>query len=158
MKKYLMIILTIVLSFSICGCSHKSQKSVVKHCILTSQNTNIQNNLVVEYILYGHGKYVEKVEIIETMTSADESEKDLFRNGLSQIYSKYNELYGGFTNEINNDGEKIVSKTTIDYSKINLNKYIEDNSAMKKYYVIKNKKVVFDGIQKLYESLGTVCN
>ena len=156
MKKHLKILLMVVFAICICGCSNRSQ-SIVKHCTLDLQNDNSSSNLKVEYILYGQGKYAEKVEIIETMTPTEETDVELFKTSLTQIYSDYNSLYKGFTNKISEENGKIVSKTTIDYGKINLDKYIEDNSAMKKYYVVENKKLVFDGIQELYESLGSTC-
>lgn len=155
MKKYLTIIIAIVAAFAITGCGNKTSKEVIKHCKLTTNNTEEKYNLDVEYVLYGNGDYAKKLEIIETVTSSDDSVIEYFDEYLKDTYNKYNELYGSFTNKINKENGKLISNTIMEYDKMDLKKYAEDNSIIKDY--VKNDKIMFKGLVELYETLGAVC-
>lgn len=155
MKKFLqgVAIFSVVLLMSGCG----SAKEVVKTCTLTTNNTAQDYKLEAEYKVYGKGKIVEKVVTTETVTSSTESILTYFEEYLNNSYKTLNDTYGGYTGKITNKDGKVVSETTIDYSKLDLDKFIKDNSAMKNY-VNSDNKILVDGVIELYESLGATCN
>jgi len=64
----------------------------------------------------------------------------------------YEEIYYYITNK---DG-KVVSKVTIDYSKIDIDKFVKENPAMKSY-VNKYNQITLEGVKKMYESMGATC-
>ena len=77
------------------------------------------------------------------------------RRSLSLTYLNQNAKYGGYTNKVSIDGNKLTSVTDIDYSKVDLNQMSKDNSIINNY--VKNGKLELEGIKKIYEALGATC-
>lgn len=155
MKKYIIMVSLLVLVITGCK-SSKDSIEVAKHCKLTTINEEEKYQLDVEYIIYGQKTIAKKVEIIEKVTASDHSIVEQFSEYLKGTYSKYNELYGGFSNKVTEESGVLVSKTTMDYTKLNLKKYISDNDIIKKY-VNKDNEILVDGLVNVYESLGAKC-
>ena len=76
---------------------------------------------------------------------------------LNEQYQSSNETYGGYEYKVEKKDNSVESNVTLDYSKLNLKKYIEDNPAMKQF-LNKNYKITLDGMISLYESSGATCN
>ena len=157
MKKYFKFLTLVVACVLVIGCSSKNEASITKTCTLTTNDVVNGYRLDSEYKVYGKGSVVDKVETIETVTSDSEDILNYFEETLKSTYSATNEVYGGYTNEVTKENGKLVSKTTIDYNKMDLKAFVKDNSAMKSY-VNKDNKILVEGITKLYESLGATCN
>ena len=154
MKKYISLMLVIMIML-VCGCN-KNEKEMVKRCTLTSNNIVEGYKLESEYTINIKGDVVTSVTTVETVTSSNEEVLDSFESSLRDTYKTIGNMYGGYKNDIVNSNGKLVSTTTIDYSKMNLKKYVEDNSAMK-VYVNSDNELLADGIIVLYESLGATC-
>lgn len=92
----------------------------------------------------------------ETVESDNEQVRSYFKKTLEDSYNTANESYGGYTYNVTEDGNKVISDVTIDYSKMDLEKFVNDNSQMKSY--IKNNRISLDGMKKIYEALGATCN
>lgn len=151
MKKIFMFILSILL---LSGCNNK--EILVTKCTLNKDNIQANYKLNSEYTIYSQKGVVNKVEIIETITSSTDAILDYFENYLNKNYQNLNKTYGGYNNKITKNDEKIISKTTIDYKIVNINKFSEDNNIIKNY--INNKKeLLLDGIKELYKSIGIIC-
>jgi len=157
MKRNFKIFALVIGLILITGCGTESNKEVVKKCTLTTNDVVNGYKLEAEYNIYGTGKVIDKVVTTETVISDDEDILDYFEENLDDTYSATNEAYGGYTNEITKEDGKLTSKTTIDYSVMNLDQYVKDNPSMRNY-ISSDNKLLIEGIVALYEQLGATCN
>lgn len=153
MKKYFKALALIVMILTISGCG---KKEIMKTCTVTSTNSVQGYKMENEYKVYGTGKVVDKVITTEIVTSDNDAILDYLEEYINSTYETMNENYGGYDYTVKRSDNKVISETTIDYSKMNLEKYVEDNSVMKNY-VNSDNKILVDGIIKLYESMGATC-
>lgn len=153
-KNFKMFVLVITVAL-ITGCSN-TEKEIVKTCTSTLNDVANGYKLQSDYKIYAKGNVVEKVETTEIITSDDETALSYFAEYLESTYVTANKIYGGHTNTVTKEDGKVISKTTIDYTVMNINKYVEDNSAMKNY-VNSDNKLLLDGVISIYEDLGATC-
>ena len=154
MKKNIKIISVLsILLLSGCG---TNKEVLVTKC--TSSQNNLQANYTLksEYTIYSQKGVVNKVESIETINSSSEAILDYFDTYLTSTYEQANKVYGGYNNKVTKNDDEVISKTTIDYKSIDMNKYVEDNSAMKNYVNSKNE-LTLEGIKVAYQSIGATC-
>lgn len=135
------------------GCNGGSKKI---SCKLKSTPAGSNYSLEAEYNIYADGDTVSKVETTEIVESEDDDTLEYFEDLLKDQYDAYNEKYGGYDFKVTNKDGKVTSKVTINYSKMNLSKFVEDNTAMKSY-VNDDNKLKLKGIQSLYETMGAEC-
>lgn len=155
MRKYLKIMLVSAMLLGLTGCG-ENKEEIVNHCTLNSNNTASGYKLTSEYDVYSVDGEVNKVVTKEVVTSENESILDYFETYLKQTYNTQNETYGGTTNETTNENGAVTSTTTIDYNKMDLEKYLEDNTALSSY-VNDNNKLKTDGVLSIYKSMGAIC-
>lgn len=155
MKKSVKILSLLIAIILMSGCSGNN-KEFVKTCTLTSTDSTNGYKLESEYKVYGKGKIVNKVVTVETVTSDDEEIIEYFEENLKKSYESANETYGGYTNKVTKTDGKVISETTIDYNKMDLEQYVKDNSIMNNF-VDKNNKMLADGVISLYETMGATC-
>ena len=154
MKKNIKIISVLsILLLSGCG---TNKEVLVTKC--TSSQNNLQANYTLksEYTIYSQKGVVNKVESVETINSSSEAILDYFDTYLTSTYEQANKVYGGYNNKVTKNDEEVISKTTIDYKSMDMNKYVEDNSAMKNYVNSKNE-LTLEGIKVAYQSIGATC-
>lgn len=154
MKKNIKIISVLsILLLSGCG---TNKEVLVTKC--TSSQNNLQANYTLksEYTIYSQKGVVNKVESIETINSSSEAILDYFDTYLTSTYEQANKVYGGYNNKVTKNDDEVISKTTIDYKSMDMNKYVEDNSAMKNYVNSKNE-LTLEGIKGAYQSIGATC-
>lgn len=157
MKKYVKYLSLAVAVVLLSGCGKQvSNEKFVKTCNLTSNNAVDGYKLVSEYNAYGTGDVVDKVVTVETVSSDDEDVLDYFEEYLNETYGTLNETYGGYTFKVTKKDGKVISETTIDYSKMNLSKYVEDNSVMKSY-VNSDNKLLVEGVLSAWKAIGATC-
>lgn len=154
MKKGLKILVIVLVTIVISGCD--KGKEVVKTCKVTSNQSANGYILNSNYEVHSKDGIVTRVETKEVVKSDNKQVREYFKNYLEKEYKKASETYGGYTYSITDDGNNVTSKVKINYSKMNLDKFIKDNPQIKSY-VNKNNKITLDGIQKVYESLGATC-
>ena len=154
MKKGLKILFISLFVILISGCG-KSNKEVVSTCTLSSDQSSNGYTLSSNYEIHSKDGLVYNVTTKETVESDNEQVRSYFKKTLEDSYNTANESYGGYTYNVTEDGNKVISNVTIDYSKMDLDKFVKDNSQIKSY--IKNKKITLEGMQKIYESLGATC-
>lgn len=149
------ILLSMLSIFLLSGCGNNKEVLVTK-CVSTQNNLQAGYTLKSEYTIYSQKGTVNKVELVETITSSSESILDYFENYLTASYEQANKAYGGYNNKIVTNDDGLVSKTTIDYKAMNIEKYIEDISVMKSYVTNKNE-LTLEGVKISYNSLGATC-
>lgn len=154
MKKYFMVLTLIITVFMVSGCG---KKEIMKTCTLTQTNSVQGYKMENEYKIYGTGKVVDKVITTETIISDNDEILDYFEEYVNSTYKTMNDNYGGYEYSIKRDNDKLISKTTIDYNKMNVKKYVEDNSIMKNYANSDNQLLI-SGITQIYELMGATCN
>ena len=147
MKKY--ILLLPVLAICLVGCGEKEGTIV---CDLSSKDVVNGYELKSTYKINYNGDFVETEEIV---ISDSDDLLNTFETTLNDTYKKTNDAYGGYTYNIVKENNQIVSNVTIDYSKMNLEQFAKDQPALKSY--IKDNKMLTEGIQSLYESMGATC-
>lgn len=170
MKKLLKSLLVISMVVLISGCGDKKeevqnqgetpkQEATEKtyKCSLTSNDVVNGYKLESLYEIYAKDDVVKEVVTEEKVTSEDNAILDTFETTLNDTYKATDETYGGYDYEIVRSGDELVSTTTIDYSAMDLKKYVEDNSVLKSY-VNDNNELTVEGIKKLYTSLGATCD
>lgn len=154
MKKYFMVLTLIITVFMVSGCG---KKEIMKTCTLAQTNSVQGYKMENEYKIYGTGKVVDKVITTETIISDNDEILDYFEEYVNSTYKTMNDNYGGYEYSIKRDNDKLISKTTIDYNKMNIKKYVEDNSIMKNYANSDNQLLI-SGITQIYELMGATCN
>lgn len=155
MKKGLKILFISLFVILISGCG-KSNKEVVSTCTLSSNQSSNGYKISSNYEIHSKDGLVNSVTTKETVESDNEQVRSYFKKTLEDSYNTANESYGGYTYNVTEDGNKVISDVTIDYSKMNLEKFVNDNSQMKSS--IKNNRISLDGMKKIYEALGATCN
>ncbi len=145
--------LFLILVFSLTGCGNKE---ATIECNLNSKDPSNNYELKTDYTIHAKGDIVEYVETTETIISDKESVLNYFKEYVESTYKSMNDSYGGYDNKVTVDGNKLVSTTKIDYTKMDMEKFIKDNTAMKSY-VNKNNQLKVEGVKKIYEQLGAVC-
>ena len=99
-------------------------------------------------------KYATKLVSIETITTSETQILNDYKTNLEMMYLRFNEI-PYYNNTISIKGETLTSKTTIDYSKIDLNKLIKVDSSFNE--IIKNNKISISKLKKQYISTGAYC-
>lgn len=155
MKKIIKCLVLFLFVLVISGCNSKlSYKESV--CTLENDQSKSDYKAQTTYKIYSKNDIVKKVYSKETLKSNSKEILDYFKNLYEKQYDAQNKNYGGYKYSIKIDGNNLISDITIDYTKLDLDKFIKDNSAMKSYVNEENKLTV-DGIIKMYESLGASC-
>ena len=147
--------LSLVFVFLLTGCG-KDAKEVVTTCTLASNNTLSEYQLNSTYKINSKNDEVSKDETEEVITSSSSEILNYFEETLNETYKNANDTYGGYTYNITNENSKVTAITTIDYNKMDLDKYIEDNTTMNQY-VNKNGNLTVDAMKKIYTQLGALC-
>lgn len=154
MKKGFKILFISLFVFLLAGC--EKNKEVVTKCELTSNQAASGYSLDSTYEIYSKGGVVNKVKTKEVVTSDQEDVLTYFETYLNESYETASDTYGGYTYKVTKSDDKISSDVTIDYNKMDLDKFVSDNSSMKAY-VNKDNKITLEGVTKIYESLGATC-
>ena len=153
MKKILTLFVCV---FMLTACASKGEK-VVKTCKLTSTDVVSGYEIQSEYIIYGTDNIANKVSTTETISSSNEEILNHFENTLTDTYNRMKESYGGYKHELIKEDGKIISKTTIDYEKMDLKKYLKDNENMNKNVDSKGR-ILVDKLESIYKDLGATCD
>ena len=153
MKKILYFVLLTIVSFGfLTGCGQ--EKTIA--CKRFSDQSISGYEINTEYNISYDGDIVNKVEITEVVESKNKTILSDFEEKNKEQYKENNIKYRGYSYKITNENNKLVSKITIDYSKVDLDTFIKDNPAMKKF-VNKDNKLTIDGVKAMYESTGATC-
>ena len=154
MKKRLSLVLAIfIITLCLCGCKEKTK---ISNCSLVSDQSASGYKLESNYKIYTTNNFVDKVVLKQVINSKDKKVLDSFKTSITNQYKNNNKLYNGYTFDIKEKDNKLNINVTIDYTKLDLKKFTQDNVSMKEY-VNKDYKITLDKIIKLYESSGMKC-
>lgn len=157
LKKVVYIFIASLLVFTLTGCgSSTSKEEKILNCTATMNNVADGYNLNTEYKVTYIGDVVKRIELVESATSNDPEVIDYLETYLNTYYTNLNNAYGGYTWNIEKSYNKLVSNTVMDYTKINLNKYVTDLPNMK-YYLNDNNELTIQGVKTMYSSIGATC-
>lgn len=145
-------LLTIVSFGFLTGCGQENTIT----CKSFSDQSISGYEINTEYNISYDGDIVNKVEITEVVESKNKTILSYFEEKNKEQYKENNIKYRGYSYKITNENNKLVSKITIDYSKVDLDTFIKDNPAMKNF-VNKDNKLTIDGVKAMYESIGATC-
>ena len=101
------------------------------------------------YKIYSTGKYINKMNIYQKFDSVDDGSTHMT---LLTTYKMLNDVYGGYEYSVDVIDDKIISNLTINYDKMNIEKYIQDTGA--KHH---NNKILLDETVKSYKMDGLTC-
>ena len=154
MKKYFKYAFLFTLVLLLTGCLGKDK---VAKCTLVSDQSASNYKIKTEYKIYHSKDIVNKVVTTETVESKNNTILAYFEKQLKEQYKSNNDKYGGYEYKVTNKDGKVVSEVTINYNKMNLNKFVKDNPAMKSY-VNKSNKLTLEGVKTMYKSSGATCD
>lgn len=126
---------------------------------ITCKNESIQktNGYKIEntYDIISDNEIVKKVIIKETVISKRNEILKSFEKQYKKQYKYNKKAYGGYTYRTNNKKGKLEVEVTVDFNKIDIEKFVTDNEAMKQF--VYNSKFTLEGAKKLYETTGAKC-
>lgn len=151
MKKYYSLVLVICLCLLFTGCKEKLD---VTKCSSISKQSNY--TIKTTYKIESRKDIVEKVSINQIISSGDKNILNEFKNQLEEQYGSNKSLYGSYDYDVKIKNNTIVSKVIIDYKKLDMKKFVENNGAMKDY-LNKDNEFTLGKAKKLYISTGNKC-
>ena len=125
-------------------------------CTLHSDQNKNGYVLDTEYNIKYSKDIVQEVHIQETIKSEKEDVLTKYEKQWKDQYAYNKKTFGGYTYKVTKEEGKVVSDVTIDYTTMNLGKFIRFNAAMNEY--TKDNKLTVEGIKKMYEKSGAFCN
>lgn len=151
MRKTVKLSIIALASLALAGCGNQE---IVTECVRTGV---IKEGVSVDfnYKVNSQNGNVLKVETVEKVISEDKDYLETFKKSVLKMYAPYKDVEH-YNYEVTIEGNTLISKTDIDYSKINMDKLIEidpNNSQ-----IIKNGKIKLDDITNLYNSAGATCS
>ncbi len=150
MKKKVLLCALIGATLLASGCGEKEETMTCTRSATIAEGIKMDLKYKVTY----KGDYVTLVESEETVTSSNEDYLDEYKTKVESLYSPYKDVEF-YNYDVKVDGDKLTSKTSINYEKIDTKKMIEIDSANSS--LIKDGKVKVDDIKSVYAALGTTC-
>ena len=153
-RKILLFSVLILCLFVLSGCSGDKKVKVLK-CGIEKDVTESMH-LESEYLVYYKGKYVNLIKTTETLSSKDKSVLEAYKKQLDAAYKEYKKI-DGYDNSSEIKDDKLISKTKIDYTKIDMDELVKVEKSLKN--IIKDGKIKVDDIRAIYEdeSFGAKC-
>lgn len=150
MKKFVLILMLCMSVFSLTGCGSEEEKTM--NCSRTLNQNGIEMDL--SYTVNYKGDYVTSVKSVEKIKSDDATTIETYKTQLEQTISPYKDIKY-YDHEVNIDGNTLTSTITINYEKIDTDKFISVDSSAKQ--LIKDGKVEVETLETLYNTLGITC-
>ena len=105
-------------------------------------------------VTYNDDGDVVKTSTKGIITSDDQSLLQQLESSANEQYAKYQGIdHYDFSLEIKNG--KLIEKSSINYSKVDMNKLIEIDSSMES--LLQDGKIKYDTLVLVYKNLGAVC-
>lgn len=152
MKKIKYLLLVLVMLFLVTGCQQE-EKSKTMVCSRTINQDAISMDL--KYTVTYKGKYVEKVETIEKITTDDATVLDTYKQAVETTYQPYSKI-DNYSYDVKVEGNTLTSTVSADYTKIDYKKMLEVDSANQQIFT-DDGKVKLETIESFYAQLGTNC-
>ena len=160
MKKSILFVVALVFAFILTGCgdsvSKPAKSSNEKEMECTVKTSNESYSINSTYTIYYEGDIVNKVYSKEEIKSSDESLLKNTKSTVEATYKEANKQYGGYNYSVKIDGDVLISEATIDYKKMDLEKYIKDTPAYS-LYIDDDNNIIVDKLKQSYISMGATC-
>lgn len=144
------IILLSILSIIICRVVNPTNGTLI--CTYKT-NTDIYN-ISTKYEIKFTDKVVNNLYSEEIIEADDEKMLSEYKTSLDLVYSKYYNLKY-YDNSVKLQGNKLISKTNINYQKIDISKFIAIDNNNRKLFT--NNKIKVKLLKKTYEEKGARC-
>lgn len=130
---------------------YPKEKSVTYAQINDQPNLGYKTETTVEII--HDDKFVTKIKTNRKIETTESEKLSDLINAFSRQYDMNNVSYSGYKYTISNiDDTHAEINSEIDYTKLDMGKYLKDNPAMKEY--TEDGKMTIDGAEKMYEKSG----
>lgn len=156
MKKFISLMLVICSVFILIGCSNSEVKTLIMNCNITINDENNNFKTVSDYNIYYNDDIVEKLKIVESIISDDENVLSTFETSFNNTYQTMKEEYGGCTYKITTTDNKVTNRVTIDYDKMDLEKFAIDQPDSE-YMLNEDNKVSLKKLIATYKTMGGTC-
>lgn len=152
MKKGILFNLLLVMVLCVAtGCGNKIKTYTCKGSSKGDGDLELTYNYTVKY----KGDDVISINSVETISTSDEDDLDYYKEYFEGVYGVLDEKLDHYDNTIKVDGNKIISETDIDYSKIDVDKFIEANPANAALFT--DGKIKVSTVKTVYQQLGLEC-
>lgn len=151
MKKIIVVFMLVGTLF-LTGCSASEKKGVL--VCTKKQDIDSSTKLESTYNVSYKNGYVTSIDTTETITSDKTEVLETYKTNLESVYNKYNDIKY-YDNNIKIEGNQLISKTVVNYEKIDTDKLIEidkNNAA-----AIEDGKVKVSTLKSAYEQLDATC-
>lgn len=152
-KVYSFLIIVGFIFLCLVGCTN--EKEALTKCTLTQTDEAETYKLNATYNIYSKGSLVDRVVTKEIVTSNTKSVLEYFETYAVSTYKKMNKAYSGYTYTTNMTDNQITIDTTIDYTKMDLKKFANDNEGMDQF--IEDDRMKLEGVIAIYEQMGATC-
>lgn len=121
----------------------------------TVVNEKDKTNMHVNYKIVYDGEIVKSIKQVEKVTTSNGSFFNDYKSTVESLYSPYKSLEG-YTYTIGTDDDTIVTSITMDFTKIDLDRFVEIDHNNEINY-IDNGKVSLSKTKTLFENMGATC-
>ena len=150
MKKIAYLLLVVFVGAMLSGCG---SKKVVK-CSYNVKTDQLEYSATYKITVTGDD-FVESVSTEEILKSDEPDYLSQAKESAEELYSSANQQYGGYKYNVKISGNTLTSTCDIDYDKMDIEKYVEDNPTLTNF--TENGKVKLSGVISIYEQLGAKC-
>lgn len=147
MKKIFIIICILLLT----GCNKEEYFT----CTTNLYNETQQYKLKAFYKIYHENSFVTRIEKEEIYTSFNKNTLNYFNEYKNLEYSNLNNLYGGFTYNVDLKDDEVKLNVTIDMSLVDIKKMLKDDYIDSNYVV--SNKLSTAGVKNIYKEKGAIC-
>lgn len=121
-------------------------------CTYTSSNDIYKIN--TKYVIKFKNRIVSNLYTEEIIEASDEKMLNEYKTSLDLVYSKYSNLKY-YDNSVTIKNNKLISKTNINYQKIDISKFIALDKNNRK--LLTNNKLELKKLKKTYTDSGARC-
>lgn len=151
MKKLKFLAILFVATLLLTGCGGSKDKTT--KCVLKLDDPG-SFEVTTTYTIHHKDNLVTKIILDELIISNDNDVLDYFEEYVNQMYPLYNDTYGGYTYETKRGSDRLTSKVTMDFTKMDLVKFSQ-NTGVK---TNSNNKVEIDEMVSTYKGYGATCD
>lgn len=124
-------------------------------CTLSKTNFMSWTSLESTYKINYNGEYVNSVDTVEIVNSDDEQVIEYYKDAVEELYKPYKNLKY-YDYDIKATKDTLTSKVTINYEKIDMDKFVEINPEGAAFFV-KDNKISLEKLVEYYEMIGATC-